>query len=27
MKVIAPLGMILILVGQIDTFFNLGIFF
>ena len=27
MKVIAPLGMILILVGQIDTFFSLGIFF
>ncbi len=26
MKVIVPLGMILILVGQIDTFFHLGIF-
>ena len=27
MKVIAPLGMVLILLGQIDTFFGLGIFF
>ena len=26
MKYIVPLGMILILVGQIDTFFSLGIF-
>ena len=27
MKVIAPLGMVLILLGQIDTFFGLGLFF